>query len=323
MIDAEDRALLETSLAQALADAAPGDDVDALLEELDWQALLEAETADAIDLVFRALGRVDVRSSALDDVLLHALGEPLRDDVAVVLPAFGAWSPPGERGTDGGGAIRGLVSGRSVRAKALAVVSGSPERPELSTSPTARFELEPIGGVDPEFGLRSVQLEPCDFASATPLDPDRWSQAVALAQRAVASWIAGLSRTMLEMARSHALEREQFGAPIAQFQTLRHRLSEALVAVESTEACLVAARDEPNAQTAAMAKALSSRNARTVARHAQQILAGVGFTTEHAFHRFLKRTMLLEGLFGSADAILLDAGRVLLETRHAPTLIEL
>jgi alkylation response protein AidB-like acyl-CoA dehydrogenase len=60
-----------------------------------------------------------------------------------------------------------------------------------------------------------------------------------------------------------------------------------------------------------------------VARHAQQVLAGIGFTTEHAFHRFLGRTLALEGLLGSADAIALDVGRRLLVERRVPTLIEL
>jgi alkylation response protein AidB-like acyl-CoA dehydrogenase len=60
-----------------------------------------------------------------------------------------------------------------------------------------------------------------------------------------------------------------------------------------------------------------------VARECQQVLAGMGFTTEHRFHRFLKRTMALEGLFGSADEIVLDVGRRLLATRRVPTLIEL
>ena len=57
--------------------------------------------------------------------------------------------------------------------------------------------------------------------------------------------------------------------------------------------------------------------------HAQQVLAGVGFTTEHPFHRFLKRNLALEGLFGSADEIALDLGRQLLAARRVPTLIEL
>ena len=53
------------------------------------------------------------------------------------------------------------------------------------------------------------------------------------------------------------------------------------------------------------------------------MLAGIGFTTEHPFHRYLKRNLAFEGVFGSADAITLDVGRTLLATRRVPTLIEL
>jgi alkylation response protein AidB-like acyl-CoA dehydrogenase len=53
------------------------------------------------------------------------------------------------------------------------------------------------------------------------------------------------------------------------------------------------------------------------------VLAGIGFTTEHPFQRYLKRTLALEGLLGSADAIARDVGRRLLAERRAPTLIEL
>jgi alkylation response protein AidB-like acyl-CoA dehydrogenase len=93
--------------------------------------------------------------------------------------------------------------------------------------------------------------------------------------------------------------------------------------VEALEATLTAASEEHGAETAALAKAVAGRTARTVAAHCQQVLAGLGFTTEHRFHRYLKRTMVLEGLFGSADRIVLDVGRRLLATRHVPTLIEL
>ena len=79
----------------------------------------------------------------------------------------------------------------------------------------------------------------------------------------------------------------------------------------------------PSPETAALAKAVAGRTARTVAAHCQQVLAGIGFTTEHPFHRFLKRTLALEGLFGSADEIVLDVGRRLLAARRVPTLIEL
>jgi alkylation response protein AidB-like acyl-CoA dehydrogenase len=157
----------------------------------------------------------------------------------------------------------------------------------------------------------------------SPLEADAWAAALALGRRAVAHQIAGACRAMLALARTHALERLQFGRPIARFQAVRHRLAETLVAIEALEATLTAAGDEPNPETAALAKAFAGRAARIASAHCQQVLAGVGFTTEHSFHRFLRRTMLLEGLFGSADEIVSSLGRQLLASRRVPTLIEL
>ena len=48
-----------------------------------------------------------------------------------------------------------------------------------------------------------------------------------------------------------------------------------------------------------MAKAFAGRAARTVARHCQQVLAGIGFTTEHPFHRYVRRTIVLDQLLGA------------------------
>ena len=55
----------------------------------------------------------------------------------------------------------------------------------------------------------------------------------------------------------------------------------------------------------------------------EQVLAGIGFTTDHPFHRYLKRTMLLDGLFGAADDVVVAIGRELVANRTVPTLIEL
>jgi hypothetical protein len=43
-------------------------------------------------------------------------------------------------------------------------------------------------------------------------------------------------RAMLALARSHALDRVQFGRPLAGFQAVRHRLAETLVALEGASA---------------------------------------------------------------------------------------
>src|SRR5262249_28810165 len=156
-----------------------------------------------------------------------------------------------------------------------------------------------------------------------PIDRGGWDAVVVAARRALGYETAGAARAMLELARAHALDRGQFGRPVARFQAARHRLAAALVAIESLDATLNAAADAPGIETAALAKIVAGRTARAVGTHCQQVLAGVGFTTEHPFHRYLKRTMLLDGLFGAADDITVAVGRTLLTTQSVPTLTEL
>ncbi len=305
----------------ALADAvAKGDEADDILAKLGWLEMLRDEPADAIAIVFGALGRTNAVATALDDVLATALGLEARSDLALVLPPFGSWAAPGNETVD----LRadGLATARAAHARRLLVVCRTASAPRAIAVPVEAAEIRRIDGVDPEGGLHTVRIR-ARIEDSTSLDSGAWSQALALGRRALAHQIEGGCRAMLEMARSHALEREQFGRPVARFQAVRHRLAEALVAVEALEASLQVARDEPVPQTAALAKALAGRSARTVARHAQQVLAGIGFTTEHAFYRFLKRSLALEGILGSADAIVLDAGRRLVGERRVPTLIEL
>jgi alkylation response protein AidB-like acyl-CoA dehydrogenase len=150
-----------------------------------------------------------------------------------------------------------------------------------------------------------------------------WAAALAITQLAAGHELLGAARRMLELARAHALERVQFGQPIAMFQAVRHRLAETLVALDTAEALLDGACLDGAPQTAAMAKGLAGRSARTAARHCQQVLAGIGFTTEHDFHRFLRRVLVLDQVCGSALTLTRDLGRDLLETRQLPALLPL
>jgi hypothetical protein len=321
MIDADERAAMEETLRAALAAADGNAAADEVLAKLGWLELLAAEPSDAIEVVFSALGASNRAATALDDVLASALGLQPRPDLAVLLPPFAAWDPPGRIDADGLHA-RGLATARAASASEMLVVCGTAPEPWGVTLPIRAAELRAVGGIDPAGGLHAVQVRG-SATLATRLDSAAWQSALALGRRAVAHQIAGASRAMLALARSHALERVQFARPIAGFQAVRHRLADSLVAVEALEATLTAACEDPGPETAALAKAVAGRTARSVTAHCQQVLAGIGFTTEHPFHRFLKRTLALEGLFGSADEIVLQIGRQLLAARDVPTLIEL
>ena len=137
-------------------------------------------------------------------------------------------------------------------------------------------------------------------------------------QLALGHELVGAGRTMLELARIHALERTQFGRPIGSFQAIRHRLAESLVALEAASALLDAAWDDPSPVTAAMAKAFAGRSARAVARHCQQVLAGIGFTTEHPLHGSVRRTIVLDQLLGSGNALTRTLGADILSSATLP-----
>lgn len=144
-------------------------------------------------------------------------------------------------------------------------------------------------------------------------------------RRAVGWWLVGTSRAMLSLARQHAMDRVQFGQRISSFQAVRHRLAETLVAIEGAEATLhVAARpDDPDGLTSLLAKAAAGQAALTAARHCQQVLGGIGFTAEHELHHHVKRSLILDGLLGSARELTREAGKTLVAKGFAPRLAEL
>jgi hypothetical protein len=306
-MDAAERALLAATVRDAVV--AAGDDsrkVDAALFDVGWFDMLAAEPRDAVSVVFGVLGATNASTTVLDDVIASALGVEPSPDLAVLLPPFGEWAPSG----------RGIATARISTAAQVLVLS---EQDGMARVPRDAVSATPVRGIDPEAAWHTGRCV-AEAHYVRLSDAPLW---LAAGRRAVAQQMAGACRAMLTMACTHAVEREQFGKPIARFQAVRHRLAEALVAVESLDAALDAAWDEPGDMTAALAKALAGQCARTVASHCQQVLAGIGFTTDHAFHRYLKRTMMLDGILGGADDIANDLGRQLIARRQVPTLIEL
>ncbi|WP_045064775.1 MULTISPECIES: acyl-CoA dehydrogenase family protein [unclassified Rhodococcus (in: high G+C Gram-positive bacteria)] len=187
----------------------------------------------------------------------------------------------------------------------------------------------PVGGTValPYSGVRWVLWERSEGPGTTldtdvPLRVVEAGDAVPLAagRRALGWWLVGTSRAMLDLARTHALNRMQFGKPVASFQAVRHRLAETLVAIEGAEATLNTATDDLGSL---LAKAAAGKAALTTARHCQQVLGGIGFTAEHDLHRHVRRAMLLDGLLGSARELTREAGATIRTQGFAPRLTQL
>ena len=153
--------------------------------------------------------------------------------------------------------------------------------------------------------------------------PEGDSVPIGTGRYALGWWLVGAGRAMLTLARRHALDRTQFGRPVASFQAIRHRLAETLVAIEGAEATLVAAAAEPDELSFLLAKAAAGQAALTAARHCQQVLGGIGFTAEHPLHRHVKRALVLDGLLGSSRELTREAGTALRAKGFAPRLAQL
>jgi len=315
-MDGAERDVFERGLRHAV-EAHTGAALDAALLELGWPDALAQDTQEAVAVFFALQGSAHASSSALDRVLACSIGLDVPPSSGFVLPPLGRWDPPGELDRDRL-VVRGLGTS-SLPAGATAVVVARAVNTEVAFCvPTAELTLRAVHGMDPELGLVEVLGTVPKDALAPEAVSASWSASVALAQLAVGSELVGAARTMLELARQHALARIQFGQPIARFQAVRHRLAETLVGIEAAESVLDAAWEDRSPVAAALAKALAGRGARTASRHCQQVLAGIGFTTEHEFHRYARRVVVLDELLGASRALTRELGAELLATRQLP-----
>ena len=133
-------------------------------------------------------------------------------------------------------------------------------------------------------------------------------KAQAIAITALAAEQVGAARACLEMSVDYAKTRKQFGRAIGSFQSIKHRLTDMLVAIELAEAAVLDAADADSRSSgelfvaAATARVLASRAATFAAEESVQIHGGIGFTWEHPLHRYFRRAKTSELLFGNTAA---------------------
>jgi hypothetical protein len=321
MMDRSDLVLFERSLQHAVTTHS-GQPLDAALLELGWHDALTEDTQTAVATLFSLQGAEHASSSSLDRVLLHRLGLTSSAVTDVLLPYLGLSVPPGAlEGNDL--VVRGLGTA-ALLAQGDAIVVAQTRGAMIATVvPTTDMALRRVQGMDPELGLVEVTGRVPAPAAQQELPSSAWSASVALCQLAVGHELVGASRKMLELARQHACERTQFDQVIGKFQAVRHRLAETLVALEAADATLGAAWEDGSPTTAAVAKALAGRAARTAARQCQQVLAGIGFTTEHEFHHYVRRVLVLDALFGGSRSLTRELGGELLTSQRLPALVPL
>ena len=313
--------LFEQGIRRA-TESGSGARLDAALAGLGWRDALAEDRRHAVSVLFECQGAAHVTSSALSQLLVVGLGLGLDDRATtVLLPRLRTRDAPGRLHGDRC-AVRGLAPSDLDHAETVLVVAGADHGHTAVALPPSALSRRAVGGIDPDLGMLEVDGDVA-VHGAEPGEPVDWPAAVSLGQLAVGHELVGAARAMLELARSHALEREQFGRPIATFQAVRHRLADSLVAIEAAAALLAAAWDDPSPVNASIAKSSAGRGARTVARHCQQVLAGIGFTAEHPFHRYYRRTIVLDQVLGAGTVLTAELGAEVLRSGTLPPVLPL
>ena len=132
--------------------------------------------------------------------------------------------------------------------------------------------------------------------------------ALAHARVALCAEAVGVMDRALWTTRDHLLQRRQFGAPLASFQALQHRLADMLIAHEQARAALhgaLAALDGDDAtarrRAVAIAKVQAGRSGRFIGAQAIQLHGAMGMTDECIVGHCFKRLMVLDSLLGPAS----------------------
>jgi alkylation response protein AidB-like acyl-CoA dehydrogenase len=146
----------------------------------------------------------------------------------------------------------------------------------------------------------TVRLDRAPIIASFP-DASRTVSGLRLAL--TAAEMLGVTQRALEISRTYAEERHQFGVAIATFQAVRHRLARMAVGLESLRsACYLAQialagdRDAGDPVLLAMvAKAHAASTGREILEDALQVHGGVGFTAEHELSALFARALSLQG----------------------------
>ncbi|MFI6869487.1 acyl-CoA dehydrogenase [Nocardia sp. NPDC050406] len=287
------------------------------------------EAAVVLEVLGRHLGAAAVTPTVLAAAVLAADGGKAAADLLPALvdgAARGAVALTGEfTGTvDATGAL--TISGEVAAVGAhLARILVAPVEVETEsetgshttrlwvTLPTDRLRVRQATSIDV---TRSITLCTAEEVSPSHLLDNSTDAAVSdIAAVILGAEAVGVASWCVATAAEYARVRVQFGRPIGQFQGVKHRCAQALVALEQARAAVwdaaraLDARDDTAAYAAAVARLLAPDAAVTAARDAIQVLGGIGYTWEHDAHLYYRRAVTLRGLLGRSRDCAADLAR--------------
>jgi butyryl-CoA dehydrogenase len=191
--------------------------------------------------------------------------------------------------------------------------------PEKKTRGVTAFIVEKgmpgfsIGKKEKKMGIRAsttVELvfEDCIVPAENRLGEEGFGFKIAMmtldgGRNGIAAQAVGIAQGAFEQARDYALQREQFGKPIADLQAIQFKLADMATKIEASrlltyQAAWLESEGLPYGKASAMSKVFASDSAMEVTTEAVQVFGGYGFIREYPVERMMrdaKITQIYEG----------------------------
>lgn len=124
-------------------------------------------------------------------------------------------------------------------------------------------------------------------------------EALDLARPGVGAMSVGIAQGAFEIALNYARERQQFGKPIGDFQTVQIMLADMAMKIQAArhlvfQAATTLEKGLPFTKEAAMAKAYASDMAMKVTTEAVQILGGYGYMRDYPVEKYMRDAKIMQ-----------------------------
>jgi alkylation response protein AidB-like acyl-CoA dehydrogenase len=145
----------------------------------------------------------------------------------------------------------------------------------------------------------------------------------------IAAQALGIAQAAYDVARVYAIEREQFGRRIGDFQAIQWKLADMATEIDAARlltyrAAWLKQEGRPHAAEGAKAKLFASEMARRQTAEAIQILGGYGYTREFPVERYYRDAKITEIYEGTSEIQRLVIARSILgrQVREEPVVTE-
>ena len=171
-----------------------------------------------------------------------------------------------------------------------------------------------IHSFDRTRAMAKIELDRATAEKVSDLDLGR---VIDVARTLIAAEALGVAQAALDLARTHALDRQQFGQPIGRFQAIKQKLADDLIATENARSAIWGAvrsapEGWPDPAASRLAKAEATGAAVKVAADSVQTHGAMGVTWEHDLHLLMRRAKHGQHTLGSPDTHLRALGDTLM-----------